>query len=100
MSRFGGEDEDEDLAYIIPSLTQHFNTLIKLELNEPNIPLSFIADFTNLQELVLSFWFCDSFKDFKTLQYVIFPHLQILKFPRFCPRFELLMQFLESNGKN
>ena len=61
--------------------------------------MSFIAEFTNLQELVLSFDY-DAFEDFKTLQYVTFPQLQILKFTNSCPKLELLINFLEYNGKN
>src|ERR1043165_1375574 len=66
---------EEDLTYIIPSLTRHSNTLIKLFiLDESKIPLSFIAKFTNLQELELLL-LDKSFEDFATLQYVIFPQL-------------------------
>ena len=90
----------EDLTYIIPSLTKHSNTLIKLYIKELEAPLSFIAKFTNLQEIVFSYYYDDSFEDFKELQYVIFPQLQILKFTRACPRYELLIKFLENNGKN
>jgi hypothetical protein len=61
--------------------------------------LLFIANFTNLQELVLSFDYQDSFEDFTTLQYVTFPQLRILKFTFACPIHELLIKFLENNGK-
>ena len=88
----------EDLTHLIPSLTKHSNTLIKLNIYE-NTPLSFVAKFTNLQELVLSFDYSDSFEDFKTLQYVTFPQLRILKFPYESPSAELLIKFLENNGK-
>src|SRR5207248_7771768 len=44
-----------DLSYIIPSLTNHPNTLTRLDIDELNIPLSFITEFKNLQELILSF---------------------------------------------
>ena len=57
--------------------------------------LSFIAGFTNLQELVLSFLHGESLEDFKVLQYVTF-----IKFIRACPELELLVKFLEYNGKN
>src|ERR1043165_2107130 len=42
---------EEDLTYIIPSLTSHSTTLIKLNIYGCKVPLSFIANFTNLQEL-------------------------------------------------
>src|SRR5205814_1611716 len=89
----------EDLTHLIPSLTKHSNTLIKLNIYE-NTPFSFIAKFTNLQELELSFDYDDAFEDFKTLQYVTFPQLRILKFPYESPSAELLIKFLENNGKN
>ncbi|RIA91162.1 hypothetical protein C1645_822391 [Glomus cerebriforme] len=41
--------------------------------------LSFIAEFSNLQELELIFPTSDSFTDFEKLQYAFFPKLQILK---------------------
>src|SRR6266480_1353163 len=87
------------MAYLIPSLTKHPNTLIKLHIHGLKIPLSFIAKFTNLQELVLTYDYAYSFKNFKELQYITFPQLQILKFSCACPRRELLVKFLENNGK-
>ncbi|RIA82379.1 hypothetical protein C1645_835453 [Glomus cerebriforme] len=42
----------------------------------------------------------ESFKDFKKLQYAFFLKLQILKIERACPKYELLIKFLENNGKN
>ncbi|GBB86747.1 hypothetical protein RclHR1_13150003 [Rhizophagus clarus] len=94
--------EDNVLANIIPSLMLKLpNTLVKLELfgEDYCIPLSFIANFSNLQELELSFE-DKNFIDFEKLQYVIFPRLQVLKFSGEYPRVELLMKFLENNGKN
>ncbi|RIA82891.1 hypothetical protein C1645_834658 [Glomus cerebriforme] len=87
----------KDLTDILSKLP---DTLIKLYLSggELDIPLSFIIKFSNLQELELSFD-C-AFKDFKKLQYVTFPHLQILKFEFKCPIHEELIKFLEYNGKN
>ncbi|RIA85048.1 hypothetical protein C1645_831368 [Glomus cerebriforme] len=78
------------------------NTLIKLNIHEGNhyIPLSFIAKFTNIQELMLSFRKSDSFGDFKKLQYITFSKLQSLEFRHKCPKNELLIKFLENNGKN
>jgi hypothetical protein len=85
---------------IIPSLTKHSKTLIKLKINggENSGPLSFITDFTNLKELVLSFHYRDSFCELNKLQYAKFPQLQVLKFPYGCPRFDILIKFLEING--
>src|SRR5581483_4383765 len=45
---------EEDLLHITHSLTNHSNTIIKLNLEDFYKP-SFIAKFTNLQELVLTF---------------------------------------------
>ncbi|CAB4381694.1 unnamed protein product [Rhizophagus irregularis] len=64
------------------------------------IPLSFIARFTNLQELVFIFSSNESYEGFNKLQYVVFPQLQNLKFYVECPENELLIKFLENNGKN
>src|SRR5688572_31423111 len=44
------------ISHIIPSLTKHSNTLVKLVLGELYTSLSFVAEFTNLQELELSFF--------------------------------------------
>jgi hypothetical protein len=78
------------------------NTLIELNLygEEPYIPLSFIARLTNLQKMILSFDNQSHFEEFKTLQYVNFSQLQDLKFECQYPRNELLIKFLENNGKN
>ncbi|RIA89789.1 hypothetical protein C1645_824318 [Glomus cerebriforme] len=62
--------------------------------------LSFIIEFTNLQELELDFDYDECFKDFEKLQYAFFPKLQILKIEYGCPKYELLIKFLEKNGKN
>jgi hypothetical protein len=63
------------------------------------ISLSFIAKFTHLQELTLSFRYKVDL-DFSTLQNAIFPQLQILKFQYEYPKHELLIKFLENNGNN
>ncbi|RIA81352.1 hypothetical protein C1645_790608 [Glomus cerebriforme] len=55
---------------------------------------------SNLRELMLSFDSNHFIEDFKILQYVSFPQLQLLKFDYAYPRYELLMKFLETNGKN
>ncbi|GBB85331.1 hypothetical protein RclHR1_01190007 [Rhizophagus clarus] len=63
-------------------------------------PLSFISNFINLQELQFSFNSNEDFINFGTLQHTSFSQLKILKFQRACPRNELLIKFLENNGKN
>jgi hypothetical protein len=96
----------EDLTNIIQSLTKIPNTLIKYELygGRHYIPLSFITKFTNLQEIVLSFhiytYNSNYFKYFEKLKYITFTKLKILKFPFGHPSVEVLIKFLESNGKN
>ncbi|GBB86749.1 hypothetical protein RclHR1_13150005 [Rhizophagus clarus] len=64
------------------------------------IPLSFIADLSILQVLELSFENDECFGDFEKLQYASFPQLRILKIKAKYPRVELLIKFLENNGKN
>jgi hypothetical protein len=89
---------------IIISLTNLPNTLIKSEFHGGYrmVPFSllFIARLTNLQEIILTFKYQVAFEDFKELQYVTFSRLQTLKFKCECPRNELLIKFLENNGKN
>ena len=41
-----------------------------------------------------------SFEDFRELQHIIFPKLQILKIPFEHPETEYMIKFLENNGKN
>jgi len=84
---------------IIPLLAKLPNTLIKLDIGVGDyyMPLSFIAKFTNLQEIILTFDYHDEY--FKNLHDVIFPQLQILKFKKHCPNHEYLTKFLENNGK-
>jgi hypothetical protein len=80
------------------------NNLLRLKIHTLykycRISLSFIAKFSNLQELELSFRYVENFVDFKKLQYIIFPQLQILTLKYSCPRYEFLIKFLENNGKN
>ncbi|RIA97865.1 hypothetical protein C1645_801570 [Glomus cerebriforme] len=94
--------EVDELEDEIPSLiTALPNTLIKLNISgENNISLSLITKLTDLQELKLFFNHNEDFRDFEELQYVVFPRLQILKIERACPGYELLIKFLENNGKN
>ncbi|CAB4387273.1 unnamed protein product [Rhizophagus irregularis] len=91
-----------NLKDTLPSLiTKLPNILIKLNLTSANfISLLFITKFINLQELILSFDYEGQFKDFEKFQYAIFPQLQVLRIRRVCPRDELLINFLENNGKN
>ncbi|RIA80896.1 hypothetical protein C1645_837877 [Glomus cerebriforme] len=94
----------EGMKDIIPSLNKLSNTLIKLNLyggyGIHYIPLSFIANFTNLQEIKLSFNNINTFEGFEKLLFVTFPQLKILKIQFSFPRCEILIRFLEINGKN
>ncbi|RIA99334.1 hypothetical protein C1645_870050 [Glomus cerebriforme] len=91
--------EGENGAEIITSLTKFSSSLIKLKIKESYIPLSFISMFTNLQELIFSLEL-SGFDDFNQLQYVTFSKLKSLKFLYAIPRVEMLIKFLEINGKN
>jgi hypothetical protein len=94
---------DNDVTNIIPLLiTKLPNTLVKLDLygGDHCIPLSFITNFSNLQELKLSFENDECFVDFEKLQYATFPQLQVLRIQERYPRNELLVKFLDNNGKN
>ncbi|EXX72226.1 uncharacterized protein OCT59_012400 [Rhizophagus irregularis] len=75
------------------------NTLIKLNVygRDNYFLLSSIANFSNLQELNLSF---DHDEYFMKLEYAIFPQLKVLIIPKEYPRNESLIKFLEINGKN
>ncbi|CAB4395914.1 unnamed protein product [Rhizophagus irregularis] len=78
-------------------------TLIKLGIDSRiyYIPsLSFIANFSNLQELKLSLGFKKCIVGFEKLQYVIFSQLQVLKIRNAIPSDGILIKFLENNGKN
>ncbi|RIA96742.1 hypothetical protein C1645_871843 [Glomus cerebriforme] len=90
-----------ELAVLTPLIEKIPNTLIKLNIHKYNfISLLFIARFTNLQEINLHFYCKEDFIDFEKLQYAIFPNLQILKIQAACPKFDLLIRFLENNGNN
>ncbi len=87
----------------MPTLTKHSNTIKKLHLyhncyNDSPFLFSFVGLFSNLEEIILS-TFSPCFEDFKKLQYVNFPKLQILKIPFDHPKPEYMMKFLENNGK-
>ncbi len=97
--------------FIIPSLTKHSNTLIKLEIEVYRfIGLSFISVFSNLQELSLSFeayrygygygYNHDGFEEFEKLQYVTFSQLRILRFKYRYPKHKYPNRFLETHGMN
>jgi hypothetical protein len=82
-------------------MTKLPNTLIKLTLLANSyISLQFVANLTDLQELQLLFGWPEDFGNFEKLQYTIFSQLQILRIQEVCPRYELLIKFLENNGKN
>ncbi|CAB4382243.1 unnamed protein product [Rhizophagus irregularis] len=93
-----------NMANVIFSLMSKVpKTLIKLRIHSSiyyTPSLTFIANFSNLQELELSFDFEEYFVDFKKLQYVIFSQLQVLKICHTLPSNGLLIKFLENNGKN
>jgi len=92
---------DDNLAEIVPSITNLPNHLTKLSIQKGMYfkPLSFIAKFMNLQELSL-IHSSHIDEDLKTLQYVTFPRLRILKFGRKCPNYEYFVKFLENNESN
>ncbi|RIA83782.1 hypothetical protein C1645_833262 [Glomus cerebriforme] len=96
-----------DWTDIIPALTKHSNTLTKLHLNSTynnrTLPVSFVALFSNLQEIKISFTSTFGkiqFRDFGKLQYVTFPKLQYLSIPIECTMLVYIKNFLENNGKN
>jgi len=80
------------------------NILIKFKLSYYEdkyfMPLSFIAKFIHLRELVFSFSSTKGFKDFENLQHTTFSRLKILKLEYRSPKYEQLSKFLENNGKN
>ncbi|UZO12378.1 uncharacterized protein OCT59_003916 [Rhizophagus irregularis] len=90
---------------ITPSLAKSSLTITKLVLDTANSPLSFISTFINLQELILHLDPDDpnaegAFEGFGQLQYIKFPQLRILEFNCFSPKLEMVIKFLEINGKN
>ncbi|CAI2163524.1 15598_t:CDS:1 [Funneliformis geosporum] len=96
IAAYGGEN---DWTEIITSLAKFPLTKLKMFGYDAYMPLSFLSTFTHLQEIILSFDDTDIL-DFNKLQYVKFPHLQILKFQYAFPKVEMLIKFLEINGKN
>ncbi|RIA92190.1 hypothetical protein C1645_804766 [Glomus cerebriforme] len=91
------EDSYMEIDEIEHSLTKHSDTILRLYLLEPS-SLSYIIKFINLQELVIAFFTCP--EEFEILQHITFPHLEILKFVKECPKVEMVIKFLENNGKN
>jgi hypothetical protein len=92
----------KDNNQILSLMTKLPNTLIKLNLfgRDNDISLSFINNFADLQELQLTFDLNENFKNFEKLQYINFSQLQILKLKYALPKCEMLINFLENNGKN
>ncbi|RIA82964.1 hypothetical protein C1645_880782 [Glomus cerebriforme] len=92
---------DIDLKDIISSVTNH-NSLNKLCFygisHYTSVP--FITKFTNLQELELSFVNSKNFEKLQYIQYAIFPLLQILNIKNFPLTYDILISFIENNGKN
>ncbi|CAG8560968.1 18_t:CDS:2 [Funneliformis caledonium] len=89
----------ESFTNIIPSFKSLSKSLTKFEFyggNHHNPPLSFITQFTNLRELYLLFNHNDYSVNFRD---VTFPHLRILVFKYYSPRFINLNEFLKINGK-
>jgi hypothetical protein len=99
METYDPLNDNKQISSLIKKLP---NTLIKLNHfgRDNNLSLSFINHFTDLQELQLTFYFSENFKDFEMLQYTIFSQLKILKLRDALPKCELLINFLENNGKN
>jgi hypothetical protein len=93
---------DSSWANIIPTVIKHSQTITTLRLygDGNNLPFSFVSLFTNLQEFIFSFIGGVDFKEFKKLQYVNFPKLEILKIPYQHPKPKYVVKFLENNGKN
>jgi hypothetical protein len=96
-------DDCKDLTDIIPALTKLPGSLTKFTFDGGMrciLPLSFITEFTNLQELELSFYRNYSYEDYEKLQHATFSQLKILRIVYTSPRYGLLIKFLENNGKN
>ncbi|RIA85734.1 hypothetical protein C1645_879127 [Glomus cerebriforme] len=101
LSLIQSYDGTADWTEIIPSLTKHIKTLIKLKIygGKNHVPLLFINTFKNLQQLVLKVYE-NSFEELNKLNYDKFSRLEILKFQYLHPNSNILIKFLENNGKN
>ncbi len=92
-----------DWSNIIPALTKHYNTLTNFFIHgDQDIPFSFIASFINLQQIVISISSSNRvpFIEFDQLQHTTFTNLRTFKILYDSPKSEILMKFLETNGKN
>ncbi|RIA93466.1 hypothetical protein C1645_819317 [Glomus cerebriforme] len=78
--------------YFVAVLSDGLTNLISLQNN--------LERFINLQELILSSNVSDYSDEFNQLQHITFSQLRVLKFLYARPRVELLIKFLENNGKN
>ncbi|CAG8589517.1 9345_t:CDS:1 [Funneliformis mosseae] len=103
---------DMDWSIILPTfepaLRKHYHTITKTKLliNGFDMPFSLISSCFNLQELVISIYPIFSMglqphsDNFDELQFATFPNLRIFKIPYDIPKIEILIKFLEKNGKN
>jgi hypothetical protein len=91
LSAYGGNWKD-----VVPVFKKHRNTITRLHVKSIYyVGLSFVASFTNLQELVLSTYYYDE------LQHITFPGLQIFRIlhPVYSSNPQILVNFLQNNGK-
>ncbi|CAI2178791.1 1676_t:CDS:1 [Funneliformis geosporum] len=101
---------DMNWPIILPTfesaLKKHYHTLTKLYIYGCETPISFISSCYNLQELVISIFPIFPTESqppsdvFDELQLATFPNLKIFKIPYDIPKIEILIKFLEMNGKN
>ncbi|CAB5296643.1 unnamed protein product [Rhizophagus irregularis] len=99
MIHDGLKDEIDSIPLLTMELPKTLTRFVVVGENY-NISLSFLVNFTNLQELEISFDFSECIESFEKLQDAIFPQLQILIIKYACPRMEFLIKFLKNNGKN
>ncbi|GBB92398.1 hypothetical protein RclHR1_00200031 [Rhizophagus clarus] len=98
--RYYDNKDEISKTIIYSSLTKFSLILTKLRIEAYYMPLSFLSIFINLNELILSLESEESFDDFNYLQYIHFSNLKVLKFLFKISRIDLLIKFLEINGKN
>ncbi|CAB4427268.1 unnamed protein product [Rhizophagus irregularis] len=99
MIHNGPKDEINSIPLLTMELPKTLTRFVVVGGNY-KISLSFLVNFTNLQELEISFDFSECIESFEKLQDAIFPQLQILIIKYSCPRMEFLIKFLKNNGKN
>ncbi|RIA80052.1 hypothetical protein C1645_839388 [Glomus cerebriforme] len=89
--------ENNGWINLLPFLSKHSNTVTKLHFygNNYTLSLSFVASFLNLKDIKFSY--ID--ENFKDLQHVTFPNLQILKV-LYRSKSDYIINFLENNGEN